>query len=112
MHIRSGLLASLLAFVAAPLAGAPCIRLTRSALFTARPGWQAISVWYAKDLGLFAKYNVDVKHTSLNSHPAVMEAFISGQADMAVANVGTAVNGYFRGVPFKSWRVRRRRTTR
>ena len=101
MHIRSGLLTSLLAFVAALLAGAPAHSADAVRIITARPGWQAISVWYAKDLGLFAKYNVDVKHTSLDSSPAVMEAFISGQADMAVANVGTAVNGYFRGVPLR-----------
>jgi ABC-type nitrate/sulfonate/bicarbonate transport system substrate-binding protein len=70
-------------------------------ILTARPGWQAISVWYAKDLGLFAKHSVDVKHTALDSSPAVMEAFVSGQADIAIANVGTAVNAYFRGVPLR-----------
>ena len=70
-------------------------------LLTARPGWQAISVWYAKDLKLFEKHHVDIKHTSLNSSSSVMEAFISGQGDMAVANVGTSVNAYFRGVPLR-----------
>ena len=70
-------------------------------ILTARPGWQAISVWYAKDLGLFAKHNLDIKHIALDSSPAVMEAFISGQGDIAIANVGTAVNAYFRGVPLR-----------
>lgn len=70
-------------------------------VLTARPGWQAISVWYANDLGLFAKHNLEVKHTALNSSSAVMEAFISGQGDIAIANVGTAVNAYFRGVPLR-----------
>jgi len=30
-----------------------------------------------------------------------MEAFVSGQGDMALANVGTSVNAYFRGVPLR-----------
>jgi NitT/TauT family transport system substrate-binding protein len=93
-------LAIVLALVGAALAGqdanAESVRL-----LTARPGWQAISAWYAKDLGLFAKHNVDVKHTSLDSSSSVMEAFISGQGDIAVANVGTSVNAFFRGVPLR-----------
>jgi NitT/TauT family transport system substrate-binding protein len=60
-----------------------------------------ISPWYAKDLGLFAKHNVNVKHTALDSSSSVMEAFVSGQGDMALVNVGTAVNAYFRGVPLR-----------
>lgn len=100
MSIRSVAFAVMLAFIAL-LNGEPARADDAVRLLTAKPGWQAISVWYAKDLGLFAKHHVDMNHTSLNSSPAVMEAFISGQADMAVANVGTSVNAFFRGVPLR-----------
>ncbi len=100
MRTRSILSVICLAFVTF-LIGLPVRAEDAVRLLTARPGWQAISVWYAKDLGLFAKHHVDVKHTSLNSSSSVMEAFVSGQGDMAVANVGTSVNAYFRGVPLR-----------
>jgi len=101
MGIRSTLLASLFVFVAAVLVGSPARSAETVRILTARPGWQAISVWYAKDLGLFAKHKVDVQHTSLDSSPSVMEAFVSGQGDLAIANVGTSVNAFFRGVPLR-----------
>jgi ABC-type nitrate/sulfonate/bicarbonate transport system substrate-binding protein len=101
MGIRSTLLMPLFAFAAAFLFGSPAHSAETVRILTARPGWQAISVWYAKDLGLFARHNVDVNHISLDSSPSVMEAFISGQGDVAIANVGTAVNAYFRGVPLR-----------
>jgi NitT/TauT family transport system substrate-binding protein len=100
MRIRSALFAFALTFAgsfgAPPAGAADMVRL-----LTARPGWQAISAWYAKDLGLFTKNGIDIKHTSLDSSSSVMEAFVSGQGDMAVANVGTAVNAFFRGVPLR-----------
>lgn len=70
-------------------------------ILTARAGWQAVSVWYAKDQGLWSKHKLDVKHTSLDSSSSVMEAFISGQGDIAIANVGTSVNAFFKGVPLR-----------
>jgi ABC-type nitrate/sulfonate/bicarbonate transport system substrate-binding protein len=100
MTVRKSLLA-LLAITAAITTEAPARADETVRILTAQPGWQAISVWYAKDLGLFKKYNVDVQHTPLDSSPSVMEAFVSGQSDMAIANVGTAVNAYFRGVPLR-----------
>jgi NitT/TauT family transport system substrate-binding protein len=100
MRIRTGFL-SLTVAVAAALSASPALSAETVRLLTARPGWQAISAWYAKDLGLFAKHNVEVKHTSLDSSSSVMEAFVSGQGDMAVANVGTSVNAFFRGVPLR-----------
>lgn len=100
MVIRTRLLAFVFA-IAAAMAGPHANAAETVRILTAQPGWQAISVWYAKDLGLFKKYSVDVQHTPLDSSPSVMEAFISGQGDMAVANVGTAVNAYFRGVPLR-----------
>ncbi len=101
MSIRSLLLTLFTAFTAATLSHQLAHSADAVRILTARPGWQAISVWYAKDLGLFAKHKVDVQHTALDSSPAVMEAFISGQGDLAIANVGTAVNAYFRGVPLR-----------
>lgn len=101
MRIRSHFLMVLLAVAGVSLSSASAFSAEAIRILTARPGWQAISVWYAKDLGLFAKHNVEVNHTSLDSSPAVMEAFVSGQGDLAIANVGTAVNAYFRGVPLR-----------
>lgn len=101
MAIRSALLTSLFVFATVVVAGSPARSTETVHILTARPGWQAISVWYAKDLGLFAKHNVDVQHTALDSSSSVMEAFISGQGDLAIANVGTAVNAFFRGVPLR-----------
>jgi ABC-type nitrate/sulfonate/bicarbonate transport system substrate-binding protein len=98
---KSRNLAIVLAVAGATLVGQSAHAAETVRLLTARPGWQAISAWYAKDLGLWAKHNVEVKHTSLDSSSSVMEAFISGQADMAVANVGTSVNAFFRGVPLR-----------
>lgn len=100
MRIRSKLLMGLLA-AATLTVGAAAQAQEQVRLLTARPGWQAISIWYAKDLGMFTKNKVDLKHTSLDSSNSVMEAFVSGQADMAVANVGTSVNAFFRGVPLR-----------
>jgi NitT/TauT family transport system substrate-binding protein len=68
-------------------------------LLTARPGWQAGMAWDAKDRGLWQKYNLDVQHTSLDTSAAAMEGFVSGRSDMAIVNVGVAVNAFFRGVP-------------
>ena len=101
MRIRSSFLTILLALASVNLLGLPASSAETVRILTARPGWQAISVWYAKDLGLFAKQGVEVNHISLDSSPAVMEAFVSGQGDVAIANVGTAVNAYFRGVPLR-----------
>lgn len=70
-------------------------------LLTARPGWQMISPWWATDLGLWQKHGVEVEHIPLGSSAAVMEAFVSGQGDMAIVNIGTVVNAYFRGVPLR-----------
>lgn len=70
-------------------------------LLTARPGWQAGLAWYARDLGLWQKYNLDVKHTALDASAAAMEAFVSGRGDIAIVNVGVAINAFFRGVPLK-----------
>lgn len=100
MRIKSGLLA-ISAIAAAIFGGSPASAAETVRLLTARPGWQMISPWYAKDLSLFAKHHVDVKHTALDSSSSVMEAFVSGQGDMALVNVGTAVNAYFRGVPLR-----------
>ena len=100
MRTRSVLSGISLAFIAL-LTGSLAHADDTVRFLTAKPGWQAIGVWYAKDLGLFAKHHVDIKHTSLDSSPSVMEAFVSGQADMAVANVGTSVNAFFRGVPLR-----------
>jgi ABC-type nitrate/sulfonate/bicarbonate transport system substrate-binding protein len=100
VHIKSGLLV-LCAIAATVFGGSPASSAETVRLLTARPGWQMISPWYAKDLGLFAKHNVDIKHTALDSSSSVMEAFVSGQGDMALVNVGTAVNAYFRGVPLR-----------
>jgi ABC-type nitrate/sulfonate/bicarbonate transport system substrate-binding protein len=93
--------AIVLAIAAATLVGQSANAAETVRLFTARPGWQTISAWYATDLGLWTKHNVDVKHVSLDSSSSVMEAFISGQADMAVAIVGESVNAFFRGVPLR-----------
>lgn len=68
-------------------------------LLTARPGWQAGMAWDAKDRGLWQKYNLDVQHTSLDTSAAAMEGFVSGRGDIAIVNVGVAVNAFFRGVP-------------
>lgn len=100
MVIRTCLLALVFA-IAATMSSPHANAAETVRILTAQPGWQAISVWYAKDLGLFKKYDVDVQHTPLDSSPSVMEAFVSGQGDMAIANVGTAVNAYFRGVPLR-----------
>ena len=100
MHIKTGLLV-LSALVTALFGVTPASAADSVRLLTARPGWQMISPWYAKDLGLFAKHNIDIKHTALDSSSSVMEAFVSGQGDMALVNVGTAVNAYFRGVPLR-----------
>jgi NitT/TauT family transport system substrate-binding protein len=100
VQIKSGLLV-LSALAAALIGVSPASSADAVRLLSARPGWQMISPWYAKDLGLFAKHNVDIKHTSLDSSSSVMEAFVSGQGDMALANVGTSVNAFFRGVPLR-----------
>lgn len=100
MRTRSALPLVLFAFAALLISG-PARAADAVRFVTAKPGWQVISVWYAKDLGLFAKHHVDIKHTSLDSSSSVMEAFVSGQADMAVAHVGTSVSAYFRGVPLR-----------
>jgi ABC-type nitrate/sulfonate/bicarbonate transport system substrate-binding protein len=70
-------------------------------LLTARPGWQAGMAWDAKDRGLWQKYNLDVQHTSLDTSAAAMEGFVSGRSDIAIVNVGVAVNAFFRGVPIR-----------
>lgn len=70
-------------------------------LLTARAGWQTFPAFYAKDFDVWSKKGIDVKHTVLDSSASVMEAFVGGQADMAVVNVGTAVNAFFKGVPLR-----------
>jgi NitT/TauT family transport system substrate-binding protein len=70
-------------------------------LLTARAGWQTFPAFYAKDFNVWSKKGIDVKHTALDSSASVMEAFVGGQADMAVVNVGTAVNAFFKGVPLR-----------
>lgn len=101
MTIRSLFLTSMSIAVAALMIGSPAQSAETVRILVAQPGWQAISVWYAQDLGLFAKNNVNVKFISLDSSPSVMEAFVSGQGDVAIANVGTAINAFFRGVPLR-----------
>ena len=70
-------------------------------LLTARAGWQTFPAFYAKDFDVWSKKGIEVKHTVLDSSASVMEAFVGGQADMAVVNVGTAVNAFFKGVPLR-----------
>jgi NitT/TauT family transport system substrate-binding protein len=101
MHARLAFVTLLAGLLAVVGYGSPTRAAETVRILTAQPGWQAISVWYAKDLGLFSKNKVDVQHTPLDSSPSVMEAFVSGQGDMAIANVGTAVNAFFRGVPLR-----------
>jgi ABC-type nitrate/sulfonate/bicarbonate transport system substrate-binding protein len=68
-------------------------------LLTARPGWQAGIAWAARDRGMWQEHDLVVQHTSLDTSAAAMEGFVSGRSDMAIVNVGVAVNAFFRGVP-------------
>jgi NitT/TauT family transport system substrate-binding protein len=90
------LAATLATFVAGHAQAADSVRL-----LTARAGWQVFPAFYAADYGVWAKKGVEVKHTVLDSSASVMEAFVGGQGDMAVVNVGTAVNAFFKGVPLR-----------
>lgn len=102
MRIRLNLVLQLLAFGAGLFSAiAPAYSAETVRFLVARPGWQTISVWYAKDMGFFAKHNVKVQLLSLDSSSSVMEGFVSGQGDIAIANVGTSINAYFRGVPVR-----------
>ena len=84
------------------LAAVPSANAAESVrLLTARAGWQTFPAFYAKDFDVWSKKGIDVKHTVLDSSASVMEAFVGGQADMAVVNVGTAVNAFFKGVPLR-----------
>ncbi len=92
IHLTVAVLFSLL--IGAVAEAADTVRL-----LTARPGWQAGLAWDARDRGLWQKYNLDIQHTSLDTSAAAMEGFVSGRSDMAIVNVGVAVNAFFRGVP-------------
>jgi ABC-type nitrate/sulfonate/bicarbonate transport system substrate-binding protein len=81
------------------LTGKPAEAVDIIRLLTARPGWQAGLAWDARDRGIWQKYQLDVAHTSLDTSAAAMEGFVSGRSDMAIVNVGVAVNAFFRGVP-------------
>lgn len=59
------------------------------------------TVYYAQELGLFAKYGLDVTVTSMQSGPVVAAAVTGGALDVGVANVATIANARARGVALK-----------
>jgi NitT/TauT family transport system substrate-binding protein len=59
------------------------------------------NVFYAADLGLFAKTGLDVQLQPMGSGPALAQAVAGGAIDIGISNVATIAAARLRGLPFK-----------
>jgi NitT/TauT family transport system substrate-binding protein len=64
------------------------------------PGDAAGQVFYAQELGLFAKAGLDVQIMNLNNGGAIAAAVVGGSADVGVSNVVSLAVAHERGLPF------------
>jgi len=102
---RSHALRLLGAAAAAPaVAGFPAVVRSQS-LTTVRVGTipidVAANVYYAQDLGLFAKAGLDVQIQPLGSGPALAQAVAGSAIDFGISNVATIALAKLRGLPFR-----------
>lgn len=61
----------------------------------------AANVYYAQDLGLFAKAGLDVRIQTMTSGPVLAQAVAGGALDIGVSNVATIGAASLRGLPFR-----------
>ena len=61
----------------------------------------AANVYYAQDLGLFAKAGIDVRLQPMTSGPVLAQAVAGGALDIGVSNVATIGLASLRGLPFR-----------
>ena len=61
----------------------------------------AANVFYAQDLGLFAKAGLDVQTQAMASGPVLAQAVAGGALDVGVSNVATIGAARLRGLPFR-----------
>lgn len=59
------------------------------------------NVFYAQDLGLFAKAGLDVQTQPMASGPVLAQAVAGGALDIGISNVATIAAARLRGLPFK-----------
>ena len=60
----------------------------------------AANVFYAQDLGLFAKAGLDVQTQAMSSGPVLAQAVAAGALDIGISNVATIGAAKLRGLPF------------
>jgi NitT/TauT family transport system substrate-binding protein len=61
----------------------------------------AANVFYAQDLGLFAKAGLDVSLQPMASGPVLAQAVAGGALDIGISNVATIGAARLRGLPFR-----------
>lgn len=61
----------------------------------------AANVYYAQDLGLFAKAGLDVRIQPMTSGPVLAQAVAGGALDIGISNVATIGAASLRGLPFR-----------
>jgi NitT/TauT family transport system substrate-binding protein len=61
----------------------------------------AANVFYAQDLGLFAKAGLDVQTQAMSSGPVLAQAVAAGAIDIGISNVATIGAARLRGLPFR-----------
>jgi len=61
----------------------------------------AANVFYAQDLGLFAKAGLDVQTQAMSSGPVLAQAVAAGALDIGISNVATIGAARLRGLPFR-----------
>lgn len=64
------------------------------------PNEPAVEVYYAKDMGFFAKDGLDVEITQNPSTPAIASAVVTGTYDIAYATISTLAVAHVKGLPF------------
>lgn len=61
----------------------------------------AANVFYAQDLGLFAKAGLDVQTQPMTSGPVLAQAVAGGAIDIGISNVATIAAAHVRGLSFR-----------
>ena len=61
----------------------------------------AANVFYAQDLGLFAKAGLNVETQPMSSGPVLAQAVAGGALDIGISNVATIGAAKLRGLPFR-----------
>lgn len=89
---------------AAVLAVALCAPGSAQGLTTLRvamiPIEPASTVYYAKEMGFFARHGLDVDVTQNQSTPAIASAVVTGTYDIAYATISTLADAHAKGLPF------------